>query len=270
MTRTRIAPIAGAITSLAIALAAFNQAAFAHDHDGDVYWHIDPKVKSCSMQIDPSLTQGQWHTFTREAGSVISYKSLAPAAPAGRGNWVLGLDYSVSPVDQHDPAWINTFVHPDGDCPLGDAVVIPTLRGRVGVSERAEIGGFWTTSPNANFGIVGAELKYGLLAPSERRPSVALRASAALLTSVPDFDLAAYGADLVVGQRFGRFEPYVGVKQSLVVGSETTSKVQLHDEREDVTQGFAGTAVRVWRTKLAAEFDAGPVNTFALSIGAAF
>lgn len=270
MTRTRIAPLGGALASLAIALVADNPAALAHDSDRDVYWHIDPKVKSCSMQIDPSLTQGQWHRFTREAGSVITYKSLSPAAPIGQGNWVLGLDYSVSPVDQHDQAWINTFVHPDGDCPLGDAVVIPTLSGRFGVSERAEVGGFWTTSPNANFGIVGAEFKYGVLAPREHRPSAALRASAALLTGVPDFDLAAYSADLVVGQRFGRFEPYVGVRQSLVVGSETTSKVSLRDEHQDVTQGFAGAACSVWHTKVAAEFDAGPVNTFALSIGAAF
>jgi hypothetical protein len=35
----------------------------AQSGGSNVYWHIDPSVKTCSMVIDPSLTQDQWHKY---------------------------------------------------------------------------------------------------------------------------------------------------------------------------------------------------------------
>ena len=80
----------------------------------DVYWHLDPNVKSCSMVIDPSLTQAQWKKYTREVSAIATFKSLASAEPLGKLNFTVGITYSITPVDQHDSAWINTFTHPDG------------------------------------------------------------------------------------------------------------------------------------------------------------
>jgi hypothetical protein len=56
----------------------------SHAHSGDVYWHIDPNVGSCSMVIDPSLTQDQWHKFVEQAGAMVTFKSLAPATTLGK------------------------------------------------------------------------------------------------------------------------------------------------------------------------------------------
>ena len=41
------------------------------------------------------------------------------------------------------------FTHPDADCPLGDAVGYPTIRASMGVSDRMDIGGYWTVAPGA-------------------------------------------------------------------------------------------------------------------------
>ena len=127
----------------------------AQSGGNDVYWHIDPGVKTCSMVIDPSLTQAQWHKFTEQVGAISSFKSLAPAATLGKGNFRAAVDYGSTPVDQHDPAWINTFEHPDKNCPLGDAIAYPVLRGSVGVLDNLDLGGFWTVAPGANYGLVG-------------------------------------------------------------------------------------------------------------------
>ena len=51
-----------------LVLVLFVSASYALGNDGDIYWHIDPSVKSCSMVIDPSLTQAQWSKFTKEVG----------------------------------------------------------------------------------------------------------------------------------------------------------------------------------------------------------
>ena len=42
----------------------FASPSYSQDYGGGVYWHIDPSVKTCSMVIDPSLTQAQWQKFT--------------------------------------------------------------------------------------------------------------------------------------------------------------------------------------------------------------
>ncbi len=239
----------------------------AQGGNDDVYWHIDPSVKSCSMVMDRSLTQGQWHTFTKQAGAMVTFKSLAPATTLGKMNFRVAIDYSSSPVDQRDPAWINTFTHPDADCPLGDAIVIPTIRAAMGVSDNMDIGGFWTTAPDANYGVVGGELKYAFLQESQRGPAVAVRASVSVLTGVPDFNVNIYSLDLMTSKKFAGLAPYVGLRQSLITGTETTSKVDLDQERLSITQGYAGVAYTIWKLNLAAEYDISHVNTLAFVIG---
>lgn len=244
----------------------FGSRSYSQGNDG-VYWHIDPSVKSCSMVIDPTLTQAQWETFTRQAGAILSFKSLASAEPLGKLNYVLGIDYSLTPVDQHDPAWINTFTHPDADCPLGDQIQIPTVRARLGVSPTMDVGAYWTIAPGANYGLVGGEFRYAFLRESPRVPAAALSASASWLTGVPDFDFGVYSVGFVASKRIAMFKPYVGIRESLAVGRETTSKVDLKTESIPLTQGFLGATYSIWRLGLGAEYDVAAVNTFAFVVG---
>jgi len=255
----------GAVTSLVLCL--FVTVAHAQSGGGDVYWHIDRSVKSCSMVIDPSLTQAQWHTFVRQAGTMVTFKSLAPATTLGKKNFQIAVDYASTPVDQHDPAWINTFTHPDEDCPLGDAIKIPTIRARMGVSDNVDIGGYWTTAPGANYGVVGGELKYAFLKESGKLPAVATRASVSILTGVPDFNVNIYSLDLVTSKKFAKLTPYFGFRHNLIVGTEITSKVDLDREVIPTSQGYVGAAYSLWMLNLAGEYNFSSVNTFAFALG---
>jgi hypothetical protein len=234
---------------------------------GDVYWHLDPSVKSCSMVIDPSLTQAQWHTFTRQAGAMVTFKSLAPAKTLGKMNFRVAIDYASSPVDQRNPAWINTFTHPDEDCPLGDAIVIPTIRAAMGITDNMDIGGFWTTAPGANYGVAGGEFKYEFLPESDKLPAAAVRASVSILTGVSDFNMDIYSIDLLASKKVAVVTPYVGIRESLIIGTETTSKVDLAQEKQSVTQGYAGVTYSIWKLNLAAEYNLSIVNTLAFVVG---
>ena len=249
---------------------AVTSTSYAQGSGKDVYWHIDPSVKSCSMVIDPALTQAQWRTFVQQVGAIASFKSLASAEPLGTMHFSIGIEYSRTPVDQHNPAWINTFTHPDEDCPLGDAVAVPTLRARMGVSDNMDIGAYWITAPNANYGLAGGELKYRFLRESEKLPGAAVRASFTLLTGVADFDLNTYAIDVIASKRFGMFSPYLGLRGSLAVGTETTSKVNLARENILLAQGYAGITASIWVLSLAAEYDVSQVNTFAVNVGFTF
>jgi hypothetical protein len=254
-------------TGALVLMSAIAWAPQAKSSTDDVYWHIDPGVKSCSMVIDPSLTQSQWHTFTEQAAAIVAFKSLASASTLGKGELRISINGSRTPVDQHNSAWINTFVHPDADCPLGDAIAIPTLRASVGVTDRVDIGGYWTTAPRANYGMVGGEVKYGFVRESAKCPAAAVRASAVFLTGVPDFNVNVYSLDLITSKTFAHLSPYVGFRHSLAIGTETTTKVDLKQEQLTVTQGYAGVSYPIWMVDLAVEYNVGTVNTLALALG---
>jgi len=239
---------------------------YAEQTAGDVYWHIDPSVKSCSMVIDPSLTQSQWARFTREAGAIVSFKSLASAEPLGKRNVTIGIDYAMTPIDQHDPAWINTFTHPDADCPLGDRIELPTIRARLGISSSMDVGGYWTTAPGANYGLLGGEFKYAFRKESATVPAAAVSASFTALTGVPDFNLTVYSLGFVASKRISKLAPYLGVRENMAIGTETTAKVDLSSERIAFTQGFVGATYSIWKLGVAAEYNVARVNTFALVI----
>jgi hypothetical protein len=261
-------PLVAAVASWSLLLCA--TASRAQGGSSDVYWHIDPNVRTCSMVIDPSLTQAQWRSFTRQVGALSSFKTLSSAKPLGRMNVQVAVDYGTTPVDQHDHAWINTFTHPDADCPLGDAIAYPALRARIGVSDQVDVGGSWTMAPRANYGLVGAEVRYAFLRESGKLPAAAARASVAALTGVPDFNMSIYSLDATVSKGVARVIPYLGMRTSLAVGTETTSKVDLHAERVAIAQGYAGLTCRLWGVHVAAEYDASTVNTFALAVGHGF
>ncbi len=258
----------GTATSLLLFL--FVSLSHAQTAGTDVYWHIDPGVKTCSMVIDPSLTQAQWHTFVRQVGAIASSKSLASAKTLGTLKFKVGVDYGTSPVDQHDPAWINTFTHPGVECPLGDAVAVPTLRASVGVADNMDVGGTWTSAPGANYGLLGADFKYAVLQESETLPAVAARASVTLLTGVPDFDLNIYSIEALASKQIAMLTPYVGIRTSLVIGTVTTSKVDLQRESLGIAQGYAGVTCSLWMLSVAAEYNVSTVNTLALALGVNF
>ncbi len=256
------------LTALLIGLAPLLPGSPAHSQGGDgVYWHIDPGVKTCSMVIDPALTQGEWHTFVQQTGAIVSARPWTSAEPLGARNFTLGLDYSITPIDQRDPAWINTFTHPDAGCPLGDQIKMPVLRAALGVSSSMDVAGFWTTAPHANYGLAGGAFKYAFLKESARVPAAAVSTSATWLTGVPDFDFAVYSVELVASKRVAAFTPYLGVKENLASGTETTSKVDLARENIAITQGFVGATYRIWMLGLTAEYNVAPVNTFAVQLG---
>jgi hypothetical protein len=219
------------------------------------------------MVIDPSLTQNQWKRYTRQVGEISSFKSMASAETIGKKHFSIAIEYSVTPVNQHDLAWINTFVHPDENCPLGDQIKLPMLRAKFGVSDKIEIGAKWATAPGANYGMIGAELKYAFLEETKKTPAAAVRASFTALTGVADYNISIGSIDLLVSKKIAGVSPYLGIKESLMMGTETTSKVDLDKEGFLATQGFIGVAYSIWRINLAIEYNISDVNTFSFLIG---
>ena len=232
--------------------------------------HVNHRFRECSIILDPSLTQDQFHKFTREAAQVLTFKLMSPAEPLGAKKFQVGIDYSSTPIDDADPAWNNTFSHPDEDHYLGDQITMPKLFARMGVSNRVDVGFYFTQNPNANYGFMGGEVKYALFMESEKPVAMALRTTYATLLGVEDLNFHLLGLDLSASKRIGRLAPYVGIGANLGRAMETTSKVNLHNETVLTPRGIVGTQLSLSFFTVTAEMDVAAVSTFSLRMGFKF
>jgi hypothetical protein len=232
--------------------------------------HVNHDIKSCSIELDPSLTQGQFHKFTREAAQVFSFKLMSPAEPLGAKKFQVGIDYSITPINDADPAWNNTFSHPHETHYLGDRPAFPKLFARMGVTDRIDVGFYFTQNPEANYGFMGGEIKYALFMKPEKPVAMAVRTTYATLLGVEDMNYHLWGADLSASKKIGILTPYLGIGANLGRSIETTSKVNLRDETVLTPRGIIGARLSLSFFSLTAEMDVAAVSTVSLRTGFRF
>lgn len=262
----------------ALTLALLPSMSFAHGGGKKVKLHVNPKWKQCSFQLDSSLTQHAWREFTQEAGLVAYFRPLSDARPLGVGNYEVSILQWTTGIDESKDAWNNTFVHPDSTHWLtgGEPLVFPGLMFRTGVTERLDVGAYWTRSPGANYGFWGGHVQYNLANETSGMLTAATRLSFISLYGPKDLDLTVYGADVLVSKkfavwkRFASISPYVGASVYLSDAHEKTAAVDLHDETVVGLQGMVGAVAQISIARLAVEYNMARIRSLSFKIGVSF
>lgn len=249
-------------------------AALAHGSDGhpaDPNLHVDPALEDCSVKFAPELTQDAFGRFVREFGSVSAFRTSPPTTLGKRGFTFAVEEMSFS-VEEHADAWNDTFAHPDAYHELGSSQAFPKLRVGLGVTDRLDVGAFYTVNPQANYGWLGLEARYGLLQQSETRPmAVALRGAYTKTLYVDDMDMHAVSVDVSAGRTFrGMFTPYVGVGGDLVLARETSDVVDLETEVQAVPRALGGFEVRFWHMSIGAEANLSALTSGQVQVATVF
>jgi hypothetical protein len=231
--------------------------------------HVNNHWDDCAFVIAPSLTQAAFREFVSEVGVVMYFRPLSDAKPLGRRRVEFAVLNWSTRIDDSKAAWNDTFSHPDSTHWLieGDALPIPGLMVRAGVTDRMDAGLYVTKNFNANYGIVGGQLQYNLLDDAARKLAASGRVTVARLVGPEDLTAMTYGADLLVSRDVGVFSPYALVSGYLSQGSEQTSKVDLKSENVFGVQGSAGVAVRIGGVRLGAEYNVARVTGYSFKIG---
>lgn len=232
--------------------------------------HVNDRWKDCAFVIHPSLTQEAWHQFVGEAGVAINFRSLATAKPLGTRHIEVAVLNWATDIDAADPAWNDTFSHPDSTHWLvdeGDPLPIPGLMVRAGVTERIDVGAYFTKNPNANYGVVGAQLQSSLLNDSESGLAAAGRLHVSSLFGPEDLSVVVSGIELVVSRDVSVLSPYLGVSGFLSHGRERTNKVDLDNELIAGIQGTAGLAASISAVRVGAEVSLARRPGYALKVG---
>ena len=230
--------------------------------------HTNTRWRECAIVLDPSLTRGAWRQFVSELGLVTYFRPLASAKPLGRRNVELGLLNAGTRIDDADPAWNDTFSHPDSTHWLheGAALYIPGVIARAGITDRVDLGAYFTKAIGSNYGFIGGQLQYNLLNDSERHLAAASRVSVVRLFGPDDVKASTYGLEFLVSKEISRFSPYVGVSGYLARGHETTSKIDLDDENAFGAQATVGVAANVSVLRLGAEFNLAKVPGMSMKV----
>ncbi|MEZ4721733.1 MAG: hypothetical protein R2813_07665 [Flavobacteriales bacterium] len=248
------------------------------EHDPDVEIHTfenGETWKNCSFVIHPSLTQSQFHRFTKEAGDIVYFQPLTGASTLGKYNFSVGIAMSKTPIDQTSGAWNNTFAHPITDTTetphyLGDQVNLPNVRTSFGITDHLDIGAYATKDPNANYGFYGVDLNYGQKINEKHDLYLAGRISHSRLFGPEDMKLNSTGADVLFSKKWLVFEPYAGLNLSYHHARETTNKVSLKNEDILSPRALLGTKVKYKFATAAVEYHISSLKTLAFKVGVEF
>ncbi|MBS3914495.1 MAG: hypothetical protein KG003_08345 [Bacteroidetes bacterium] len=259
-----------------LTVALFNTNVLAHGDDPNVTIHTfknGETWKNCSFMVDPSLTQTEFHRFTREAGNIVYFQPLTGASSLGKKHFNLGIAMSNTPIDQTSGAWNNTFAHPvteTGERPhyLGDKIKLPNLRLAAGITDQIDIGMFVTRDFSANYGFYGLDLKYSQKIQENKSVYLAGRISHARMFGPADLKLNNTAIDLIISKKWHILEPYFGISTSWSHASETTNKVNLKNENIITPRAIVGLKTEYKWLNAAVEYDFSAVQTLSFRLGA--
>jgi hypothetical protein len=251
---------------------------FAHGGEKHVKLHVNPRWEECSFQLDAALTQEAWREFTREAGMTAYFRPLTVAKPMGRGNYEFSILQWETAIDDTKDAWNDTFVHPDSTHWLkdGDRLPFPGLTFRAGITNRLDVGVYFTKNPKANYGFLGGQVQYNLVNDMERKWAASTRISFTSLYGPEDLDLRIFGIDVLASKEFDVYSdriavtPYAGVSTYLSSSHEKSDVVNLKDENITGLQAMIGAVAQVYVARLAVEYNFAVVNSLSFKLGIGF
>ncbi len=151
------------------------------------------------------ITQDAFKSFTREAGSAISYKNVAPAAPLGLTGFDIAAEATFVDIRNDASYWRAAT---GSNAP--SVYVIPKVRVRKGLPFGIDVGAMYSKVPDSNIQIYGAELSKAILEGGTVSPALGVRATYTRLAGVGDLDLQTVGLDASLSKGFLILTPYVG------------------------------------------------------------
>lgn len=218
------------ITSLAVLAISMSLEAAGHDMDISLGRLAYP----CRGTTRPDGScQQAFHNLMREYSFAFAPKILSPAETLGYDGFYVGLEGSLTPVDNTAGYMKDgTMVHGSSDSVL----FVPALRLRKGLPWSFELSGTFDYMANTEMVAIGGDLKWSLFEGFRRGswkgvPDVAVRGSVVKQLGSPDIDMTIAGVDGSISWSFAVsgqvvLTPYAGYQflwsfvfaESVVVG----------------------------------------------------
>jgi len=216
------------------------------------------------------LSQKEFLQLSKNVAAATHYKSLSPAEPLGVLGFDIALEVSSTGLDSElfDKASVGGYSL--------DSFLVPRLHAHKGLPFGFDIGASFTSVPDSDFKIVGAELRYAILEGSIATPALAVRGTYSKVTGVDEVDFSSAGLEVAISKGFLLFTPYAGVgivySDSTPNQTETQSLVNnLQKESFDQKKVFVGVNINFALLNIGFEGDiTGDYETYSAKIGFRF
>jgi len=208
------------------------------------------------------LGQAQFRLLSEDLGAALSYKAITPAEPTGITGFDIGIEATATRLQNSAVFAIATS---------GSTLdYLPLLKLHVhkGLPLGFDVGAFYSTVPDSNISLWGAELRYAILKGGTTTPAVAVRASYSALTGVDQLELNTTGIDLSISKGFAFLTPYAGIGNVWVASTPDNSIIGLQKETFSLTKYFVGLNMNFAVLNIALEADkTGDASSYGLKLG---
>jgi len=211
-----------------------------------------------------ALGQGAFRALSEDLGSALSYKPITPSESQGITGFDIGVEVTSTKMTKSEQAWRDAT----GGSSVS-ALYVPKLHVSKGLPLDIDIGAFYSAIPTTNIKLMGAELRYAILAGGVATPAVAIRGSYTKLSGVDQLAFNTKGLDVSISKGFAMLTPYAGVGQVWV--SSTANVGNLAAESFTQSKVFVGMNINLGITNIALEGDkTGGTSSYGLKVGFRF
>jgi len=217
------------------------------------------------INIPAGFTQSEFKDLTKELGSAIAYRNLAPAEPLGITGFDIAAQTSFISIENNSSYWEKATGF---DAP--DYIAYPSLRVRKGLPFGIDIGAMYTDVYDTDIQVYGAELSKAILEGSVATPALGVRATYSKLSGIDDFELQTAGVDATISKGFLFLTPYAGGGMVWIDGRYNGSAVSLGNESFWQPRGFVGLKISPLPfigITAEAEYAVRPIYSLKLGVG---
>ena len=210
------------------------------------------------------LNQTDFLHLSEDLGAAASYKGVIPATPLGITGFDIGVEVSATDL-QHADVWDRA-----SSGTSSSTVYVPKLHLHKGLPAGFDLGAFYSSVPDTNMTLWGAEVRYAILEGGTARPALGLRGTYSKLSGINELDFHTTGLELLVSMGLTLFTPYAGAGQ-IWTTSEPVGVPNL--QKEEFTQGkyFVGGNLNLGLINFALEADkTGDATSYSAKIGFRF
>lgn len=190
------------------------------------------------IHIPAGYGQGEFKELTKEFGSAIAYRNLAPAEPLGVTGFDVAVQGSFVSIDKEAAQWKNAT---GNSAP--SYIAYPTARVRKGLPLGIDVGAMYSYVPNSDIQLFGAEISKAILEGGMASPALGIRGSYTRLIGIDNLTLQTAAIDASISKGFVFITPYVGGGMIWINGKYDGSAVTLKSEKMWQPRGFVGVKI---------------------------
>lgn len=214
---------------------------------------VFPGVVSANDLTDlDGLSQEEFRAVSRDLTGMTVYRSLTSSTPGGWAGFELGVDASLTGIEDRD-AWESAT----GERP--SSLLGARIRASKGLPFGFDVGGSYTEMPGTNISVMGLEGRYALVEGGLAVPAVGLRAGFSEIEGIRDFEFRTINLDMAISKGFGPLTPYAGIgrvwTRSAYTGEEPALGSAPDRERFGQSRIFAGLRLSAVVMNVVLEYD---------------